>query len=117
MLHGHTVCPDENSARREDGLGAEERDLMLAILEDAIRCYLGMVPSDRLNPKLLAQQAEYWIQIEDWDSPFSFCNVCESLGLERQSTRELILGSKTTEDPKTDRRRDDSLAGTAPVST
>ena len=65
---------------------------MLAVLEDAIRCYLRLVHYDRTNPEILARQAEYWIKLEDWDSPFSFNNICEAVGLNSEETRKAILG-------------------------
>ncbi len=68
-----------------------ERALMIAVLEDAIRCYLGLVHYDRTNPEILARQAEYWMRLEDWESPFSFNNICESLGLQHGDTRATIL--------------------------
>ena len=69
-----------------------ERALMIAVLEDAVRCYLGLVQYDRTNPEILARQSEHWLRLEDWESPFSFNNICESLGLEPETTRKTILG-------------------------
>ncbi len=70
-----------------------ELTLMLAILEDAIACYRRTLKRPRQNPEILARQAEFWIRLDDWDSPFSFNNICEALQLEPVSTRERILGS------------------------
>lgn len=67
-----------------------ELQLMLAILEDAIACYCKTLKRPRQNPDILARQAEFWISLDDWDSPFSFNNVCEALLLEPQATRERI---------------------------
>lgn len=69
-----------------------EQTLMVAILEDAIACYRHEVKPKRENPDVLARQAEFWIRSQDWDSPFSFNNVCESLGLESAATRTRVLG-------------------------
>jgi hypothetical protein len=63
---------------------------MLAILEDAIACYCKTLKRPRQNPDILARQAEFWISLDDWDSPFSFNNVCEALQLEPVATRERI---------------------------
>jgi hypothetical protein len=49
--------------------------LMLAVLEDAIRSYLG-------SARLPAQEAECWIRSPRRQSPFSFVVVCETLGLD-----------------------------------
>jgi hypothetical protein len=67
-----------------------ELQLMLAILEDAIACYCKTLKRPRQNPDILARQAEFWISLDDWDSPFSFNNVCEALELEPEATRERI---------------------------
>ena len=68
-----------------------ELSLMRAVLQDAIMCYLGRAKRRRIDPRILAREAEYWIRISDWDSPFSFNNVCEALGLSHESTRRMIL--------------------------
>jgi len=71
-----------------------ELTLMLAILEDAIACYRRALKRPRQNPEILARQAEFWIRLDDWESPFSFNNICEALRLEPVATRQRILGSR-----------------------
>ncbi len=71
-----------------------ELALMLAILEDAIACYCKTLRRPRQNPDILARQAEFWIRLEDWESPFSFNNICETLRLNPVATRERILASR-----------------------
>ncbi|GEM_PF-1869313 len=68
-----------------------ELQLMLAILEDAIACYLQTLTRPRQNPEILARQAEYWIRLEDWDSPFSFNNICEALAMNPAALRDRLL--------------------------
>lgn len=68
-----------------------ERALMLAVLEDAVACYAGRLKAPRENPKILRRQAAFWLSCEDWDSPFSFNNVCEALALDPRAIRERIL--------------------------
>ncbi len=68
-----------------------ERALMLAVLEDGIRCFQEHIQSPHVRPRLLARQAEKWIRSQDWDWPFSFNNVCESLSLDPDSLRAAIL--------------------------
>ncbi|MFQ5477315.1 MAG: hypothetical protein ACE5E4_01730 [Candidatus Binatia bacterium] len=74
-----------------------ERSLMLAILEDAIACYRRTLKRPRQNPEILARQSEYWIRLDDWNAPFSFNNVCDSLGLDPEGTRRRILDGKASE--------------------
>jgi len=71
-----------------------ELALMLAILEDAVACYRMTLKRPRQNPEILARQAEFWFRLDDWDSPFSFNNICEALQLDPVATREKILSSR-----------------------
>ena len=57
--------------------------LMMAILEDAIRNYLG-------RGGRLRTEAEYWVTIGSRRSPFSFTVVCETLGLEPDAARAAL---------------------------
>ncbi len=70
-----------------------ERALMLAVLEDGIRCYQEYLGSPRVRPRLMARQAEKWIRSADWEWPFSFNNICESLSLDPESLRERLLAT------------------------
>jgi len=85
------------SARANEALPEEaqertpERALMLAVLEDAVACYAGKLKAPRENPRILRRQAAFWLSCEDWDSPFSFNNVCEALALDPTAIRERIL--------------------------
>jgi hypothetical protein len=54
--------------------------LMLAVLDNGIRSYLG--PAGRIRT-----EAEYWVNGGDRRSPFSFTVVCETLGLEPDAVR------------------------------
>jgi hypothetical protein len=82
---GQDVLAEEGTER------TPERALMLAVLEDAVACYAGKLKAPRENPKILRRQAAFWLSCEDWDSPFSFNNVCEALALDPQAIRERIL--------------------------
>jgi hypothetical protein len=54
--------------------------LMLAVLEEGIRNYLG-------RDERVRCEAEYWIASADRRSPFAFGVVCETLGLEPGAVR------------------------------
>ena len=71
-----------------------ELALMLAILEDAVACFRQTLKRPRQNPEILARQAEFWFRLDDWDSPFSFNNICEALQLDPVATREKVLNSR-----------------------
>jgi hypothetical protein len=74
---------------------AGEKALMLAVLEDGIRCFQEHLKNPRVRPRLLARQAEKWIRSSDWDWPFSFNNVCESLSLNPECLRNRLLSPRT----------------------
>src|SRR5262249_35764277 len=59
-----------------------ERNLMLAVLEDAIRCYLGYRDGDQsaMN-RLLFADARDWINSPSRYSIFAFRNFCEIIGI------------------------------------
>ncbi len=61
--------------------------LMLAVLEDGIRSYLG-------GARTIAQDAEYWIYTHRRQSPFSFVVVCEILGLDADAVRKTLKRMK-----------------------
>jgi len=71
-----------------------ELSLMLAILEDAIACYRKTLKRPRQNPEILSRQAEFWFRLDDWDSPFSFNNICEALRLDPEATRRRVFTSQ-----------------------
>jgi len=62
--------------------------LMLAVLEDGIRSYLG-------GARIIAQDAEYWIYSQRRQSPFSFIVVCEMLGLDPDAVRKTLKRMKS----------------------
>jgi hypothetical protein len=64
------------------------RALMLAVLEDGIRSYLG-------GSRIIAQDAEYWIYSHRRQSPFSFVVVCEMLGLDPDAVRKTLKQMKS----------------------
>lgn len=61
--------------------------LMLAVLEDGIRSYLG-------GSRVIAQDAEYWIHSPRGRSPFSFIVICEILGLNPEAVRQTLRQMK-----------------------
>ena len=79
---------------RRDSLASGEKALMLAVLEDGIRCFQEHLRNPRSNPRLLSQQAEAWIRAVDYDWPFSFNNVCETLGIDPSALRTTLLSWK-----------------------
>ncbi len=57
--------------------------LMLAVLEDGVRCYLGSVGRRQTD-------AEFWMTQSRRDWPFGFAVVCDILGLDAQAVRRAL---------------------------
>ncbi len=89
------VLPEQfiQGARRDSYISGEKA-LMLAVLEDGIRCFQEHLRNPRSNPRLLSKEAEDWIKAVDWDWPFSFNNVCETLGIDPDALRGSLLAWK-----------------------
>ena len=67
---------------------SRERALRAAILIDAVRCLVG-VPGGR--DRRARRAAARWVLSRDTRFPFSFYNVCESLGFDPGRVRRLLL--------------------------
>jgi hypothetical protein len=67
------------------------RNLMLAILEDGIRCL--MLTEGSMHARLESRRAELWIRSRDLSWPFSFDNVCLALSFDPSWVRERIFES------------------------
>jgi hypothetical protein len=79
---------------RNDSDFSPEKALMLAVLEDAIRCFQEYFRTTRARPRMLSRQAERWIRTRDWNWPFSFNNFCDSLGIDPECMRDTLLRMK-----------------------
>jgi hypothetical protein len=73
-----------------NGPGCGERELMRAVLEDAIHCLAGEVGPSRERPQL-ASEARAWIVESDSRWPFSFDNICDALGIDVGVLRSKLL--------------------------
>jgi hypothetical protein len=65
-----------------------EEKLMLAVLDDAIACFQKYAFARDRKRKVLFQEAEDWVQDTNSDWPFSFANVCETLGFDPDYLRQ-----------------------------
>lgn len=68
-----------------------EKRLMLAVLEDAIRCYQDNLHAHNSKRKRLFDETEEWIVTGTDDYVFSFRHVCEALGLSPEYLRQGML--------------------------
>ena len=69
-------------SRRDDSAIAPVKRLMMAVLEDALRCFQNNADAKNGPRKRLFQEAEQWLCGDNGDGPFSFETVCETLGIE-----------------------------------
>ncbi len=83
VLRLHPVTGGESRTGQLTGTKA----LMLAVLEDGIRSFLG-------SSRLLSSEAEFWIYSHRRHSPFSFTVVCEMLGLDADAVRKTLRRMK-----------------------
>jgi hypothetical protein len=90
-------------ARRNGSATAPVRRLMMAVLEDALRCFQNHSEAKSGSYKRLFNEVEQWLCSEEGDGPFSFETVCETLGIEpaflrsglRKWRKEQLAGGST----------------------
>jgi hypothetical protein len=68
-----------------------ERRLMLAVLEDAIDCYLANVGAQRGIRRARFVDAARWFQSNDTEWPFSFVCICDALGIDPAVIRRMLV--------------------------
>jgi len=73
------------------------RALMLAVLEDAVRCIEQGRRRRHFGARRLAAEAEAWLRSDDRTYLFSFLNVTDVLGIDADAVRARLLRvSRTT---------------------
>lgn len=83
LFQPDTIAPAEyfDGFRRKSPL-EPERELVLAMLEDAVLCFQKYLGSTKEKERRLFTDAEDWLFADDREWPLSFLNVCDLLGLE-----------------------------------
>lgn len=76
---------------RQKTVAMPERDLMLAVLEDAVCCFQKYVLASDRRGRILFKEAEGWIFDDDDSGVFSYTNVCDVLGIDRNYLRRGLL--------------------------
>lgn len=77
-----------DGVRADDASVRPIKRLMLAVLEDAMRCYQTYANSRGRAHRRLFIEAEAWLMDRRADSVFSFATVCETLGIDPTYLRE-----------------------------
>jgi hypothetical protein len=98
---------------RWDGDTSGPRALMLAVLEDAVRCIEGGRWRSHYRARRLAAEAEAWVRCERREWPFSFVNICEVLGFDVDAMRAHLLPGR----PHHTKRQEDCAMPKMPISS
>jgi len=77
--------------RRDDSVMRPIKRLMLAILEDALRCLQKYAQAKSGARRLMYWEAEQWLYSDGGNALFSFTMVCETLGIEPEYLRSGLL--------------------------
>jgi hypothetical protein len=77
--------------RRDDSAMRPIKRLMLAILEEALRCLQKHAGAKSGARRLMYWEAEQWLYSEGGNALFSFTMVCETLGIEPEYLRSGLL--------------------------
>jgi hypothetical protein len=64
-----------------------ERRLMIAVLEDAVHCFMKQLHATDPKGRQLFLDAEEWISADDRTWFFAFANVCDTLDLDADHVR------------------------------
>jgi hypothetical protein len=71
-----------------------EMDLMLAVLEDAIACYMNHLKPKSISGKTIFNDAERWFFDDAGDWIFSFASICDAVGLDADYLRQGLRDAK-----------------------
>jgi hypothetical protein len=83
--------PVVNEQFFKSGFRTGEERLMLAVLQDAVKCFQEHVLAQHLWEKKLFEEAESWILEKNTNWLFSFENICDTLRLNPDYIRRGLL--------------------------
>ena len=90
-----------------------ERNLIIAVLEDAITCFQKNLFARDTRGRRLFREAEQWMMTGDRGLPYSFENICEFLWLNPEYLRDRLRTWVRTAEARAGRRQD-SAGGAVP---
>ena len=93
--------PDANGLRTASG----ERALMWAVFTDGIESYRRTANSPAKHDVEEFLETEAWLTATDWNSVFSFANLCEVFGFAPEPLRQALLGWKSSRSNPGQRQR------------
>ncbi len=94
---GGAILPVQyfESLKKEDPRIVPYKRLLMAVLEDAVRCFQANVGASSAKGRRLFNETELWMKSETADGPFSYVNVCETLGIDPAYLRRALMEWKT----------------------
>jgi hypothetical protein len=75
---------------------AGERQLMLAVLADAVRSYVGNRGARDREARALFRETLDWFASPDRTTLFSFASICDALDIEPGSVRRMLAARSPT---------------------
>lgn len=87
--------PDVTLAAEAAPPPSGERELMFAVLEDAMRCYVNGADATDRKRRALHEDAAAWFAATEDEGLYSFVNVCAVLGLEPDWVRRRLAARRT----------------------
>jgi hypothetical protein len=85
-----TILPAQFFGRQPGAQVIPEKRLLGAILADAVQVYLTADAPRSTDSRRAIADVEAWMAAEEADSPFSFRNVCDALGLDHAAARAAL---------------------------
>ena len=98
FLQPDTILPAQFfQSLRTKGRFDGERRLMIAVLEDAVNCFMKQLHATDPKARQLFLDAEEWITADDRTWFFAFENVCDTLDLDPDYVREGLFKWRAAE--------------------
>jgi len=98
FLQPDTILPAQFfQSLRTKGRFDGERRLMIAVLEDAVNCFMKQLHATDPKARQLFLDAEEWIRADDRTWFFAFANVCDTLDLDPDYVREGLFKWRAAE--------------------
>jgi len=98
FLQPDTILPAQFfQSLRTKGRFDGERRLMIAVLEDAVNCFMKQIHATDPKARQLFLDAEEWIRADDRTWFFAFANVCDTLDLDPDYVREGLFKWRAAE--------------------
>src|SRR5215469_12658088 len=93
---GGAILPVQyfDSLKKEDARIVPYKRLLMAVLEDAVRCFQANVGATSGKGRRLFNETELWMRSETADGPFSYLNVCETLRIDPSYLRRALMDWK-----------------------